>query len=71
MYKSFYQGMSLTQLPLFSLVLFILIFLAVAAWLFIARRSGDYDALARLPLAETGAVESESIGGARGSHELE
>lgn len=28
MYKQFYQGMSLTELPLFALVLFIAVFLA-------------------------------------------
>ncbi len=65
MYKSFYQGMQLTHLPLFTLVLFFLIFLGVAAWLFLARRGGDYDALARLPLSETGAPKSDSIGGER------
>lgn len=54
MYKQFYQGMSLTELPLFALVLFIAVFFGVVAWVFVARRSGDFDALARMPLSEQG-----------------
>ncbi|MCP3140190.1 cbb3-type cytochrome oxidase subunit 3 [Pyxidicoccus xibeiensis] len=54
MYKQFYQGMSLTELPLFALFLFIVVFLGVCAWVFGVRRSQDFDALARLPLAERG-----------------
>ncbi|QDE70449.1 MULTISPECIES: cbb3-type cytochrome oxidase subunit 3 [Myxococcus] len=54
MYKQFYQGMSLTELPLFALVLFIAVFLGVVAWVFVARRSGDFDTLARMPLSEKG-----------------
>jgi cytochrome c oxidase cbb3-type subunit IV len=46
------------------------VFPGVAAWMFFARRGQDYDALARLPLAEQGAVTSDSRG-ARIHRELE
>jgi cytochrome c oxidase cbb3-type subunit IV len=70
MWKQFYEGMELTQLPLFTLLLFFAVFLGVAAWVFLGRRGQDYDALSRLPLAESGAVTSDSRG-ARTHHELE
>jgi len=54
MYKQFYQGMALTELPLFALVLFVAIFLGVCAWVFVGRRSQDFDALAHLPLTGRG-----------------
>lgn len=54
MYKQFYEGMTLTHLPLFALWLFIAVFLGVCVWVFVARRSQDFDALAQLPLAEQG-----------------
>lgn len=60
MYKQFYQGMSLTHLPLFTLVLFIAVFFGVLAWVFLVRRGGDFEALARLPLAEPGTVNPPS-----------
>jgi cytochrome c oxidase cbb3-type subunit 4 len=70
MWRQFYEGMELVHLPLFTLLLFFAVFLGVAAWVFLARRGQDYDALARLPLAESGAVTSDSRG-ARSHHELE
>ncbi|WP_224242791.1 CcoQ/FixQ family Cbb3-type cytochrome c oxidase assembly chaperone [Hyalangium gracile] len=54
MYQQFYSGMNLTHLPLFSLLLFLGVFLGVVAHLFIARRSQDFETLALLPLAEQG-----------------
>ncbi|MFY1829710.1 cbb3-type cytochrome oxidase subunit 3 [Myxococcus fulvus] len=54
MYKQFYQGMTLEELPLFALVLFIAVFLGVCAWVFGARRSQDFDALSQMPLSERG-----------------
>lgn len=60
MYKQFYQGMTLTHLPLFTLVLFVAVFFGVLAWLFLARRGGDFEAVARLPLAEPGAANLPS-----------
>lgn len=62
MYKQFYQGMSLTHLPLFTLILFITVFLGVVAWLFVVRRGRDFEALAQLPLAEPGTVDVASVG---------
>jgi cytochrome c oxidase cbb3-type subunit 4 len=62
MYKHFYQGMSLTELPLFTLFLFLAVFLGVVAWLFVMRRSRDFEALARLPLAESNAAPLPSAG---------
>jgi cytochrome c oxidase cbb3-type subunit 4 len=70
MWKQFYEGMELTHLPLFTLLLFIAVFLGVAAWVFLGRRGQDYDALSRLPLAESGAVTADPRG-ARIHHELE
>ncbi|PTL77568.1 CcoQ/FixQ family Cbb3-type cytochrome c oxidase assembly chaperone [Vitiosangium sp. GDMCC 1.1324] len=70
MWRQFYQGMDLVHLPLFTLLLFFAVFLGVTAWVLFVRRGQDYDALARLPLAEPGAVISDSRG-ARTDHELE
>lgn len=63
MYKQFYQGMTLTELPLFTLILFLSVFLGVVAWLFAVRRGGDYEALAQLPLGERGTGDLPSNGG--------
>lgn len=62
MYKQFYQGMSLTHLPLFTLFLFIAVFFGVVAWLFLVRRGRDFDALAQLPLAESVPANLPSTG---------
>jgi cytochrome c oxidase cbb3-type subunit IV len=70
MWRQFYEGMDLVHLPLFTLLLFFAVFLGVSAWVLLARRGQDYDVLARLPLAEPGAVTSDSRG-ERGHHELE
>lgn len=68
MYRQFYQGMSMTDLPLFALLLFFAIFTAVAVWVLLFRRSQDYEAISRLPLAEQVATldNSRTSGG---SHE--
>jgi cytochrome c oxidase cbb3-type subunit 4 len=52
MFQQFYSGMDLSHLPLFSLLLFLGVFLAAVANLFVARRSQDFEGLAQLPLAE-------------------
>ncbi|AKJ01790.1 cytochrome c oxidase cbb3-type subunit 4 [Archangium gephyra] len=70
MWRQFYAGMDLVHLPLFTLILFLVVFTGVTAWVFLARRGQDYDAISRLPLAETGAVTSDSRG-ERIHHELE
>ncbi|XXF79913.1 CcoQ/FixQ family Cbb3-type cytochrome c oxidase assembly chaperone [Myxococcaceae bacterium GXIMD 01537] len=62
MYKQFYQGMDLTHLPLFTLILFIAVFFGVVAWLFVVRRAPDFDALARLPLGESGTASLPARG---------
>ena len=62
MFRQFFEGMQLTHLPLFTLFLFISVFVGVSAWVFLARRGRDYDALSRLPLAETSVVPSDSRG---------
>ncbi len=53
MYRQFYQGMELTHLPLFALLLFVVLFLGIVAWAFVLRRGQDFEALAHLPLAES------------------
>ena len=60
MYRSFYAGMSYTDLPLFALVLFFCVFLGVTAYVLFFRRNEDYAALARLPLADTGPLSSQA-----------
>ncbi len=62
MFRQFYEGMQLTHLPLFTLVLFFAVFLGVAAWVFFARRGQDYDALAQLPLTDSSVVSPDSRG---------
>jgi cytochrome c oxidase cbb3-type subunit 4 len=52
MYRQFYEGMDLTHLPMFTLVLFILIFAAAILRTFVFRRAGDFDHLAHMPLSE-------------------
>jgi cytochrome c oxidase cbb3-type subunit IV len=64
MYRQFYAGMDLTDLPLFALLFFLAVFLGVVAWLFVARRSRDFEALSRLPLSEPSAP-GQAAGGTR------
>jgi cytochrome c oxidase cbb3-type subunit IV len=67
MFRQFYEGMQLTHLPLFTLLLFFSVFVGVAAWVFLARRGQDYEALARLPLADTSGPFPDSRGERRPS----
>ena len=53
MYRSFYAGMSLTDLPLFALVLFMAVFLAVIVRTWVFRRREEFDALSRLPFDDS------------------
>jgi cytochrome c oxidase cbb3-type subunit 4 len=64
MYRQFYAGMDLTHLPLFALLFFLAVFLGVVAWLFVARRSRDFEAVSLLPLADHSAPVQAS-GGSR------
>lgn len=51
MYKDFYRESLLMHLPLFTLILFLAIFLGTLAWLFIFQRKSDrFSNLAKLPL---------------------
>ena len=50
MYAQFYAGSRLVDLPLFALLLFVATFLAVLVLTGLARRRGDYEGVARLPL---------------------
>jgi len=59
MYRWFYQGLDLLQLPLFALVFFLGIFVGTAVWLFVARKGRDFDALAAMPFSEPGALSLE------------
>lgn len=52
MYKQFYEGMDLTHLPLFTLILFIAVFLAAVIRMFVLHRAADYEQIARLPLGD-------------------
>ncbi|WP_224364486.1 CcoQ/FixQ family Cbb3-type cytochrome c oxidase assembly chaperone [Hyalangium versicolor] len=62
MYRQFYQGMDWTHLPLFALLFFLAVFLGVVAWLFLARRSQDFEAAALLPLLDQGPSRQDSGG---------
>jgi len=50
MYAQFYAGSRLVDLPLFALLLFVTTFVAVLVRTGLARRRGDYEGVARLPL---------------------
>ena len=52
MKQEFYAGMAYTGLPLFTLLLFIAMFVGVLVWVLVLRRRSDFDAVARLPLAD-------------------
>ena len=53
MYKWFYAGHALTQLPLFALVFFLVFFLAVVLWVTAVKRPADFEAVAALPLEDS------------------
>jgi cytochrome c oxidase cbb3-type subunit IV len=52
MYKQFYAGMSVAELPLFALFLFLAIFFGVVIRVFVVRKRSDFDAVASMPLVE-------------------
>jgi cytochrome c oxidase cbb3-type subunit 4 len=52
MYKQFFQGMDYTHLPLFTLVLFVALFVGMLVHVLFVRRRSDYDAVASLPLTD-------------------
>lgn len=52
MWKQFYARVFVGDGPVFSLLLFMTVFVAAILWATIKRRRGEYDALARLPLAD-------------------
>lgn len=52
MYREFYAGATLLDLPLFTLILFVTVFLAVVARTFLLRKSRDFDGMAQLPLGD-------------------
>ncbi len=53
MKQQFYAGMELAHLPLFTLVLFVSVFLIVVVRMFVFRRAEHFENLARLPLADS------------------
>lgn len=51
MYQEFYRGSSLLHLPLFSLILFLTVFIGTLFWLFVwRRRDPRFERLAAIPL---------------------
>ncbi len=52
MYRTFFEGMSLAELPIFALVLFVSLFVVVVVRTFVLRRSRDFDRLAAMPLGD-------------------
>ena len=53
MYKWFYAGNALVDLPLFALGFFLLFFAAVVVWATVLKRPRDFDAVAALPLDDS------------------
>jgi len=51
MYRAFYEGSLLLDLPLFTLIFFVGFFACMVAWVF-TRRDDRFDRMARLPLAD-------------------
>ncbi|MGA9523864.1 MAG: CcoQ/FixQ family Cbb3-type cytochrome c oxidase assembly chaperone [Myxococcaceae bacterium] len=60
MKQQFYEGMDLTFLPLFTLVLFVSVFLIAIVRMFVFRRAEHFDNLARLPI-EDGEVHPAEV----------
>ena len=52
MYAQFYAGSRLVDLPLFALLLFVATFVAVLVRTSVAKRRGDFESVARLPLED-------------------
>jgi hypothetical protein len=52
MYRQFYEGMDLTRLPVFTLVLFMIVFGVAVVRMFVFGRARDFDHLARMPVSE-------------------
>ncbi len=52
MYRQFYAGMGFGHLPLFALLLFLTVFVAVVLRVTVFGRRPELDRLARLPLDE-------------------
>jgi len=50
MYAQFYAGSRLVDLPLFALLLFVTTFVVVLVRTGMAKRRGDFEGVARLPL---------------------
>jgi len=50
MYAQFYAGSRLVDLPLFALLLFVATFVAVLVRTSVAKRRGEFEGIARLPL---------------------
>ena len=50
MYAQFYAGSRLIDLPLFALLLFVATFVAVLVRTSVAKRRGDFESVARVPL---------------------
>jgi len=50
MYAQFYAGSRLIDLPLFALLLFVVTFVGVLVRTSVAKRRGDFESVARLPL---------------------
>ncbi len=52
MYKQFFQGMTIWQLPLFAMLFFFVVFVVVVLRAFLLQRREDLAPVARLPLDE-------------------
>lgn len=52
MYRQFYEGMTLTHLPLFTLILFVALFMGAVIRTFVLRSSKDFEQVSRLPLGD-------------------
>ena len=58
MYQEFYRGSALLDLPLFTLIFFVVFFAAMVTWVFFFTRKDErFDRMAQLPL------HGERVGG--------
>lgn len=53
MYRSFYEGMELAHLPLFTLLLFLAMFFGVVIRVLVFRKRDELDSLAAMPLQDS------------------
>ena len=52
MFKSLFEGNTLLDLPVWTLLGFFAAFCGIVVWAFVRRRASDFDRVSQLPLAD-------------------